>query len=240
MTREYHKLEWPLLIFHSCQFQVTVNVTVFYSSARLYCLYFPVMTDLMLAGGNKTADRCIPFVLLKNEIRTPILSPDTYRGQARWVRVCVCVCAQLCVVLIFIFIFLVEYIKCIWKVYTPLPNKKLIVLCHQFCEVIVVECSAICQSCFLQKLHNSSAWKNGRLQAGGGVGSSSGFWSLFLMYFAGLASWRWRVVARGYRVKTNNDVEVSCFCRRSCCLWSFHDREQRRGGRGKRVKRELE
>lgn len=28
-------------------------------------------------------------------------------------------------------------------------------------------------------------------------------WSLILMYFAGLASWRWRVVAKGFGVKTN-------------------------------------
>lgn len=27
--------------------------------------------------------------------------------------------------------------------------------------------------------------------------------SLILMYFAGLASWRWRVLAKGFRVKTN-------------------------------------
>lgn len=54
-------------------------------------------------------------------------------------------------------------------------------------------------------------------------------WSLF-RYFAGLANWRWRVVARGSGVKTNNELEVSCFCRRSCCLWSCQHREQRRGG----------
>lgn len=42
--------------------------------------------------------------------------------------------------------------------------------------------------------------------------------SVFFMHFAGLASWRWRVVARGSGVKTNNELEVSCFCRRSCCL----------------------
>lgn len=61
--------------------------------------------------------------------------------------------------------------------------------------------------------------------------------SPLLMYFAGLASWRWRVEARGCRVKTKSELEALCFCRRSCCLWSFQHWEQRRegGGRGNRV-----
>ncbi len=147
-------------------------------------------------------------------------------SQCGSINVCACpLCARMhvCVVLIFIFIFLVEYIKRIWKLYSPLPRKKLIVLCHQFCEVIVVDAVPYARAAFYKSYTIVGvADGQGRKQ----------LWicALFLIYFTGLASWRWRVVARGFRVKTNNELEVSCFCRRSCCLWSFHYREQRREG----------
>lgn len=74
-----------------------------------------------------------PFKILKNKIRTLILNSDTDRGQARWVNVEVwmCACFQCTCGLIFVSIFLEAYI--------PLPCMKLLLLCHQFCEVIVVD-----------------------------------------------------------------------------------------------------
>lgn len=114
-------------------------------------------------------------------------------------------------ILIFITAFKVEYL--IQEVLASVSQKKLLVLCHQFCKVTVEEWHMAYIMIIEEK---DEGWRQAGRQAGRANKRTPR--SLLLMYFAGLASWRWRVVARGCRVKTNSELEAPCFCRRSCCL----------------------
>lgn len=73
-----------------------------------------------------------------------------------------------------------------------------LILCHQFCEVALLVTVAFARVAYYKSYTTEADGRMCRSWAG-----KMYFWSLILMYFAGLASWRWWVVARGFRVKTN-------------------------------------
>lgn len=104
------------------------------------------------AGSNLTMDEDLSY--LKKIPHFPTQTPSEAKFQAfvQCVRVCVCLCS-----IDFYFHFLSGTYKGIWEVYTPLPLKKLTLLCHQFCEVTVVDAEPYASVAFYKSCTRGSA-----------------------------------------------------------------------------------